>query len=155
MKTSDFNYILPENLIAQHPLEKRDESRLMVYDRSEDSITHKRFYNIIDYLKETDVLVVNETRVIPVRLFGTREGLKHPVEILLLKRINTTDWQAITRPGKRLKPRCDCNLSRGTFSAEIIEKGEGGVSLVRFAFSGVFEENPRAVRADAPSALYK
>ena len=139
MKTSDFDYILPEALIAQHPLKQRDASRLMVFERKTNALTHKVFTDIIDYLNPDDVLVLNETRVIPARLFGTREGLKNPVEILLLKRISNTDWQAITRPGKRLKPGAVVTFS-DALSAEIIEKGEGGVSLVRFAFSGVFEE---------------
>ncbi len=139
MKTSDFDYILPEALIAQHPLKDRDASRLMVFDRKTSTITHRVFSDIIEYLKPSDVLVINETRVIPARLFGTRAGLKNPVEVLLLKRINNADWQAITRPGKRLKPGAMVTFSED-LSAEIIEKGEGGVSLVRFSFSGVFEE---------------
>jgi len=139
LKTSDFDYHLPEELIAQHPLKQRDASRLMVFDRSKNRITHKNFFDIIDYLNETDVLVINETRVIPARLFGRREGLKNPVEILLLKRKSNTDWEAITRPGKRLKPGAVVTFS-DDLSAEIIEKGEGGVSLIRFSFEGVFEE---------------
>ena len=100
MKTSDFDYYLPEELIAQTPLEPRDTSRMLVYDRKTDKIEHKHFYDIIDYLKAGDVLVVNNTKVLPARIFAyTSHGGR--VEILLLKRINLTDWEVLVKPGKK------------------------------------------------------
>ena len=138
MKRQDFDFELPEELIAQTPLKQRDASRLLVYDRKEGAITHRVFSDITEYLSEKDVMVVNETKVIPARLFGTREGLKNPAEFLLLKRVSVTDWHVIMRPGKRLKPGMTVVFS-DALSAEILEKLEDGVARVRFEFSGVFE----------------
>ena len=102
MKTSDFYYDLPEELIAQNPVEPRDSSRLLVYDRKTDTINHKRFYDIVDYLKKGDVLVRNNTKVLPARMFFyTEHGGK--VEILLLKRQNLTEWEVMVKPGKKAK----------------------------------------------------
>jgi S-adenosylmethionine:tRNA ribosyltransferase-isomerase len=139
LKKSDFNFNLPERLIAQTPLEKRDASRLLVYDRQSGDISHQVFSDIIGYLNKGDALVVNQTKVIPARLFGTREGLKNPVEFLLLKRITATDWHVIMRPGKRLKPGALVVFS-DELQAQVIEKLVDGVALVRFTFKGVFEE---------------
>ena len=102
MKTSDFDYYLPEELIAQTPVYPRDSSRLLVYDRKSGKIEHKRFYEIVDYLKEGDLLVRNNTRVLPARMFGfTPNGAK--VEVLLLKRLNLTDWEVLVKPGKKAR----------------------------------------------------
>jgi len=103
LKKSDFNFYLPENLIAQTPLVDRDTSRLLVFDRETEKIEHRIFSDIIDYLDAGDALVINQTKVIPARLFGTRIGLKNPCEFLLLKQINARDWHVIMRPGKKLK----------------------------------------------------
>ena len=138
MKRQDFDFELPEALIAQTPLKQRDASRLLVYNRKKNTIAHRVFSDVVDYLTEKDVLVINETRVIPARLFGTREGLKNPVEFLLLKRLSATDWHAIMRPGKRLKPGAEVLFSEN-LSARVVEKLEDGVALVRFEFDGVFE----------------
>jgi len=130
---------LPEELIAQTLLKKRDDSRLLVYDRKTDKIEHKVFSDILDYFSDGDILVVNQTKVIPARLFGTREGLKNPVEFLLLKRIDAACWHVIMRPGKKLKVGASVKFS-DNLNAEILKKLEDGVTLVRFNYNGVFEE---------------
>ncbi len=141
MKTSDFDYELPEELIAQTPIEPRDHSRLLVYHRKDRSIEHRHFYDIIDYLHAGDALVINETRVIPARLLGVKEETGVPVEVLLLRRINATDWEALVRPGRRLKPGTVCTFGDGMLTCEILEnvKDIGG-RIVRFRYDGVFEE---------------
>ncbi len=139
-KTSDFDYFLPEELIAQTPIEPRDNSRLLVYNRNNKSITDKHFYNIVDYLNEGDVLVVNETKVIPARLLGLKEDTGVPVEILLLKRETTDTWEAIVHPGRRLKPGAICTFGEGMLRAEIIKTLPDGGRVVKFLYNGVFEE---------------
>ena len=113
MKTSDFDYFLPEELIAQTPMEPRDHSRLLIYHRKDRTVEHRRFDDIIDYLRPEDALVINETRVIPARLLGEKEGAGVPVEVLLLRRENATDWEALVRPGRRLKPGAVCSFGGG------------------------------------------
>ena len=141
MKTSDFDYDLPEELIAQTPVEPRDHSRLLVYHRKDGSIEHRHFYDVIDYLNPGDALVVNETRVIPARLLGVKEDTGVPVEVLLLRRLSTTDWEALVRPGRRLKPGTRCSFGDGLLSCEILGNVEDtGGRTVRFLFDGVFEE---------------
>ena len=120
MKTSDFNYDLPEELIAQTPVEPRDHSRLLVYHRNNGQIEHKHFYDIIDYLNPGDALVINETKVIPARLLGVKEDTGVPVEVLLLRRHNATDWEALVRPGRRLKPGTRCVFGDGRLRCEIL-----------------------------------
>jgi len=141
MKTSDFNYDLPEELIAQTPVEPRDHSRLLVYHRAGGKIEHKHFYDIIDYLNPGDALVINETRVIPARLLGVKEDTGVPVEVLLLRRQNATDWEALVRPGRRLRPGTVCSFGDGLLRCEIIGNVEDiGGRIVRFKCDGVFEE---------------
>ncbi len=141
MKTSDFNYDLPEELIAQTPVEPRDHSRLLVYHRATGEIEHKHFYDIIDYLRPGDALVINETRVIPARLLGVKEGTGVPVEVLLLRRRSTSDWEALVRPGRRLKPGTFCSFGDGLLRCEVLENVESiGGRIVRFHYEGVFEE---------------
>ena len=141
MKTSDFYYELPESLIAQTPVEPRDHSRLLVYHRSTGEIEHKHFYDIIDYLHAGDALVINETRVIPARLLGEKEGTGVPVEVLLLRRRNATDWETLVRPGRRLRPGAVCSFGSGLLRCEILENLEGiGGRIVRFHCNGIFEE---------------
>ncbi|MBQ7305575.1 MAG: S-adenosylmethionine:tRNA ribosyltransferase-isomerase, partial [Clostridia bacterium] len=120
MKTSDFDYLLPEELIAQTPMEPRDHSRLLVYHRGDNTIEHKHFYDILDYLHEGDALVINETKVIPARLLGVKEDTGVPVEVLLLRRQNATDWEALVRPGRRLKPGAMCSFGDGLLRCEIM-----------------------------------
>lgn len=138
MKTQDFDYFLPEKLIAQHPLAQRDASRLLVYNRQTDQGCHKHFYDILEYLNPGDVLVLNNTRVLPARLFGVKRDSERHVEFLLLNRLNATDWEVILKPGKKLKigDRVDFAPS---LSAEIKTKKEDGVVEVSFAYEGVFE----------------
>ena len=141
MKTSDFDYELPEELIAQTPVEPRDHSRLLVYRRKDQFIEHKHFYDIIDYLNPGDALVINETRVIPARLLGIKEDTGVPVEVLLLRRLNTTEWEALVRPGRRLKPGTRCVFGDGLLACEILGNVEEiGGRTVRFIYDGVFEE---------------
>ena len=139
-KTSDFDYFLPEKLIAQTPIEPRDHSRLLVYNRADKSITHKHFYDVVDYLNSGDVLVVNETKVIPARLLGIKDDTGVAVEILLLKRVNSDTWETIVHPGRRLKPGTICTFGDGLLKAKIIDVLEDGGRLVKFLYKGVFEE---------------
>ena len=141
MKTSDFDYELPEELIAQTPMEPRDHSRLLVYHRKDGSVEHKHFYDIIDYLNPNDALVINNTKVIPARLLGVKEETGVPVEVLLLRRQNATDWEALVRPGRRLKPGTVCVFGDGLLRCEILDNVEEiGGRIVRFIYEGVFEE---------------
>lgn len=135
---SSYYYDLPEELIAQTPIEPRDISRLLVYNRKEDKIEHKVFRDIIDYLHEGDILVVNNTRVLPARLFGYKDtGAK--IEILLQKRLNLTDWEVVSKPAKRLSDGTIITFNKD-FACEILEKGEYGSCKVKFLFDGVFEQ---------------
>ena len=141
MRTADFDYNLPEELIAQTPVEPRDHSRLMVVHRGDGTREHKHFYDIIDYLNPGDALVINETKVIPARLLGVKEDTGVPVEILLLRRENATDWEALVKPGRRLKPGAVCVFGDGLLRCEIVSSvPEIGGRIVRFIYEGVFEE---------------
>lgn len=141
MKTSDFDYVLPEELIAQTPIEPRDHSRLMVVHRGTGAIEHKHFYDLLQYLRPGDALVINETKVIPARLLGVKEDTGVPVEVLLLRRENATDWEALVRPGRRLKPGATCVFGDGLLRCTVLENvAETGGRLVRFQYEGVFEE---------------
>ena len=139
MKTSDFDYILPENLIEQTPGYPRDTSRMLVFDRSKDEISHKHFYDIVDYLKEGDVLVRNNTKVLPARTFAyTDHGGK--VEILLLKRFNLAEWEVLVKPGKKAKPGVKLTISN-ELSLEVLSTiEESGSRRVKFIYDGVFED---------------
>lgn len=140
MKTSDFDYELPEELIAQTPMEPRDHSRLLVYHRADQRVEHLHFYDLPRFLRKGDVLVINETKVIPARLLGEKEDTGVPVELLLLKRLERDVWEALVRPGRRLKPGAVCTFGNGLLKAEIIESAEDGGRKVRFLYDGVFEE---------------
>lgn len=135
---NSYYYDLPEELIAQTPIEPRDHSRLLVFNKEANTIEHKHFYDIVDYLKKGDVLVVNNTRVLPARLFGYKDtGAK--IEILLQKRINLTDWEVIAKPFKRLKEGTAVSFNKD-LSCQILEKGEYGACKIKFIFNGVFED---------------
>lgn len=144
MKKSDFYYELPEALIAQTPLEPRDSSRLLVYDMDTKEVEHKIFRNVIDYLRKGDVLVLNNTRVLPARIYGIKQGTGAKIEFLLLKRIDYDHWEVILKPGKRVDVGTVVMFS-DALSAEILEKTESGGRIVRFLFTGVFEDILRKV----------
>ena len=135
---STYNYNLPEELIAQSPLEKRDFSRMLCYNKKTKEITHKHFYDILTYLKKGDVLVLNNTKVIPARLFGRKIDTGARIEIFLIKRINLTDWEVISRPFKRLKEGTIIKFS-DELSCKVLKKEQEGVCKVRFIYAGVFE----------------
>lgn len=139
MKTSDFDYYLPEELIAQTPVEPRDSSRLLVYDRNSGEVYHKHFYDLPQFLKKGDVLVRNNTKVLPARMFGyTEKGGK--VEILLLKRFNLTDWEVLVKPGRKARTGTVLTVSE-ELTAEVIGINDDvGSRTVRFTFNGVFED---------------
>lgn len=137
-KKSTYYYELPSELIAQTPIYPRDSSRLLVYNIEKKQIEHKHFYDIIDYLKKGDVLVINNTRVIPCRLIGKKET-GGEVEVFLTKRLNLTDWEALCKPAKRLKPGAKVKFSE-ELSCEVLEENDIGGRNVRFSFNGVFEE---------------
>ena len=139
MKVTDFDYDLPKELIAQTPIEKRDESKLMVLNRSKETIEHKKFKNIVEYLKPGDVLVRNNTKVIPARLYGRKETGAH-VEFLLLNNIEGDIWECIVRPGNKLHVGARVIFGDGLLKAEVLETMEGGTRKVKFSYDGIFNE---------------
>ncbi|MFQ9309856.1 MAG: tRNA preQ1(34) S-adenosylmethionine ribosyltransferase-isomerase QueA [Paraclostridium sordellii] len=140
MKTSDFYFDLPEELIAQTPLEDRSNSRLMVLDKETGDIEHKIFKNIIDYLNPGDCLVLNNTRVIPARLIGEKVDTGGKIEFLLLKRTDKDIWQALVKPGKRAKVGTKFSFGNGKLIGEVVGLAEEGSRLVKFYYEGIFEE---------------
>lgn len=138
MLVTDFDYDLPQELIAQHPMEPRDHSRLLLVDKKTGEIEHKHFYDLVNYLKPGDVLVFNDTRVIPARLHGTKDTGAH-VEVFLLTRRDATDWEVLVRPGKKLQVGAKINFS-DELSCEVIEHTDFGGRVVRFKYDGIFEE---------------
>ena len=139
MKVSDFNYELPKELIAQHPYDKRDEARLMVLDKKKQSIEHKVFKDVVDYLSPGDCLVINNTKVIPARLYGKKDTGAN-VEFLLLKRIENDTWEAMVRPGNKLKVGSKVIFGNGILKATILEVLDGGNRKVQFEYEGIFNE---------------
>lgn len=140
MKTSDFNYDLPKELIAQTPIEERDHSRLMVVDRKSGELSHEHFYEITKHLKKGDCLVINDTRVLPARLYGIKEGGGAHVEVLLLKNISGDDWECIVYPGRRLKEGAKITFGDGLLEGEIISVLDTGNRVIRFKYDGIFLE---------------
>jgi S-adenosylmethionine:tRNA ribosyltransferase-isomerase len=140
MKSSEFYYELPKELIAQEPISERSSSRLLVLDRKRGGIEHSVFSDIGNYLKKGDCLVLNDTRVIPARLLGSKEGTGGKVEFVLLKEIGGDIWEVILKPGKRAKPGAKFIFGNGELRAEIVETVEGGNRLVRFEYEGVFQQ---------------
>ena len=140
MKTSDFWYDLPEELIAQDPLKDRSSSRLLHMDRESGELKHGVFTDIVNYLHAGDVLVINNTKVIPARLIGVKEGSGGKIEILLLKRLTDTDWECLVKPGKKLRTGARVVFGDGLLKAEIAEVYPDGNRRVRFEFEGIFEE---------------
>jgi len=140
LKVKDFYFDLPKELIAQHPVKKRDESRLMVVNKTNSEIEHKQFKNIIEYLNPGDCLVLNDTRVLPARLLGVKEGTGGKMEFLLLKRIDINHWETLVKPGKKAKIGTRFVFGNGELKAEVISVSEGGSRIVKFEFKGIFEE---------------
>ncbi|MDY6065694.1 MAG: tRNA preQ1(34) S-adenosylmethionine ribosyltransferase-isomerase QueA [Finegoldia sp.] len=138
MKTSDFDYELDESFIAQTPLDKRDESKLMVMDRYSGDLEIKKFYDIIDYLNPGDVLVCNDTRVMPARLFGHRPGKEEKVEVLLLKEVEDK-WECLVKPGKKMKVGQVVEFSDDV-SAQVVDITEDGSRILKFSYEGIFQE---------------
>lgn len=140
MKTSDFDYRLPEELIAQTPLEKRDESRLMVLHRCDGSREHRSFKDVIGYLNPEDTLVVNDTRVLPARLIGKKAGSGGRIEFLLLKRLDGDTWEVLVKPGRKALEGVEVVFGEGRIRARILKHLDEGVRHVAFSYEGVFEE---------------
>ncbi len=140
MKLSEFSYDLPKELIAQDPLEDRTSSRLMLLDRNSGEVRHDIFSNIIDYLNPGDCLVLNDTKVIPARLIGTRQGTGAQIEVLLLKRLENDVWETLVKPGKKARPGCEIVFGDGLLKAKITDILQEGNRLVRFQYDGIFEE---------------
>lgn len=141
MRVDEFDYELPEELIAQKPADKRDASRLMVVHRDSHTLEHKHFFDILDYLHEGDVLVLNNSKVLPARLYGVKEGTGAKIEFLLIKRIEGDTWETMVRPGRRMKPGdsvifCENPL----FKAKVVDYGADGTRIVDFEYEGIFME---------------
>jgi S-adenosylmethionine:tRNA ribosyltransferase-isomerase len=140
MKLSDFTYELPQELIAQEPLKERDSSRLLVLDRETGEIRHETFREVPGYLNSGDCLVLNDTRVIPARLLGSREDTGGRIEFVLLKKLDTDIWEVMLKPGRRAKPGARFIFGDGMLKAEIIKLAEEGNRIVRFEYEGIFEQ---------------
>ncbi|MCX5773415.1 MAG: tRNA preQ1(34) S-adenosylmethionine ribosyltransferase-isomerase QueA [Fusobacteria bacterium] len=140
MKLSDYDFHLPDEQIAQTPIEKRDTSKLLVVDRETGEFEERKFYNIIDYLTDNDVLVMNNTKVIPARLLGSKAGTGGQIEVFLIKRHSLNVWECLLKPGKRLKVGQVVEFSDGELLARLIEIKENGNRVMEFAFEGIFEE---------------
>ena len=139
MKTEDFNYNLPEDLIAQTPLKNRDQSRLMVLDKVTGEIEHKHFYDIIDYLEEGDVLVLNDTKVMPARLYGIKEETGSHIEILMLKEVEADTWECLSRPAKRIDIGTIVNFG-SLLKAECVQIKEEGIRVFKLHYQGILYE---------------
>ncbi len=140
MKTSDFYYDLPEELIAQDPLPDRSSSRLMHLDKQTGEIVHTNFRHVLDYLNPGDCLVINDTRVIPARLYGSKVGTNAGIEILLLKRKENNIWETLVKPGKKAKPGTKISFGDGLLIGEVLDVVEEGNRLIQFSYEGIFEE---------------
>ena len=140
MKLSDFNYELPQELIAQDPLLKRSDSRLMVLNRETGGIEHRHFSDVIEYLNPGDCLVINDTKVIPARLIGVKEDTGASIEVLLLKRHDNKVWETLVKPGKKAKPGTVINFGDGLLKGTVIDVVEEGNRLIQFSYEGIFEE---------------
>ena len=140
LKLKDYYYDLPKELIAQKPLVDRSSSRLMVLDKDEKNLEHKKFLDILDYITEKDCLVLNDTKVIPARLLGVKEGTGAHVEVFLLKRLDDKRWETLVKPGKRLKPGAKVVFGDGELKCEVKGFLDDGLRVVEFEFDGIFEE---------------
>ncbi len=139
MRTDDFDYVLPEEMIAQTPLADRTSSKMMVLNKATGELVHSRFYHLIEYVKPGDVLVFNDTRVLPARLYGIKEGGTAHIEVLLLKRQNLDEWEVLMKPAKRIKLNGKIIFGNGELVGEVIQELDDGGRIVRFTYDGVFE----------------
>ncbi len=140
MKTKDFNYYLPEELIAQHPLKNRVESRLLIYKKLDGEIKHESFKDIINYINSGDTLVLNNTKVMPARIYGTREGKDEKIEFLLIKEVEKDLWEVIVRPGRKVRPGRVIYFGDTLLAAKVIDITDTGTRLVKFSYEGDFYE---------------
>lgn len=140
MNVKDFYFDLPQELIAQDPLEDRASSRLLVLDRETGEVTHRKFRDILGYLNPGDCLVINDTKVIPARLIGSREGTNAKIEVLLLKRRENDIWETLVKPGKKARPGTVINFGDGLLKGTVIDVVEEGNRLIQFSYEGIFEE---------------
>jgi len=140
LKTSDFYYDLPEELIAQVPLENRTHSRLMVLDKKNGNIEHKHFYDIVDYLNAGDCIVINDTKVLPARLYGVKKDTKAVIELLLLKRVEDKKWETLVKPGKKAKLDTEIVFKEGFLEGKIVDVLDTGNRIIEFKYEGIFEE---------------
>ena len=140
MKRQDFYYELPEELIAQDPLEDRSSSRLLVLDKESGAVSHHVFKDVIDYLNEGDCLVINDTKVLPARLIGAKVGTDAKIEVLLLKRKENNIWETLVKPGKKAKIGTKISFGDGLLMGEVVDIVEEGNRLIQFAYEGIFEE---------------
>lgn len=139
-KTSDFYYDLPERLIAQTPIKERDHSRLLVLDKNTGEITHKHFYEIVEFLNKGDCLVINDTKVLPARLFGVKKDTKSLIEFLLLKRIDDKRWETLVKPGKKAKIGTEIVFEENLLTGKIVDILDEGNRIIEFDYKGIFEE---------------
>lgn len=139
-RLEDYNYELPQELIAQDPLPKRDSSRLMVVDKNTGAVTHRIFHDILDYLHEGDCLVINNTKVIPARLMGVKEETGAAIEVLLLKRRQDNIWETLVKPGKKARPGAVISFGDGLLKGRVVDVVEEGNRLIQFEYEGIFEE---------------
>ncbi len=140
LKTSDFYFDLPKELIAQDPLENRSSSRLLMVDKNAGVVRHEIFHNIVDYLHAGDCLVLNDTKVLPARLLGIKPDTGAQVEVLLLKRREGNVWESLVKPGKKVRPGAKLTFGEGILNAEVLDVVEEGNRLIRFSYNGIFEE---------------
>ena len=140
MELKEFDYYLPKELIAQDPLENRSDSRLMLLDKETGAIEHKIFRDITEYLNPGDCLVINDTKVIPARLYGVRKGTGAAIEILLLKRMEDDTWECLVRPGKKCHIGTVIEFGEGLLTGEIVNVVEDGNRYIKFTYDGIFEE---------------
>ena len=140
MLVQDFDYTLPEELIAQTPLKDRDKSRLLVYDRKTKEIQHRIFSDIVEYIRPEDCLVLNNTRVLPARLLGKKSGTGGSVEMVLLKDLGDNQWEVLVNPGRRVKEGCIVEFGDGLLKAHVIKRTEEGNRLVQFEYQGIWQE---------------
>ena len=154
MDVKDFYFDLPQELIAQDPLEDRSSSRLLVLDKKTGEIEHHTFRDVVSYLKKGDCLVINDTKVIPARLFGVKEDTQAKIEVLLLKRKENDIWETLVKPGKKAKPGTVISFGDGLLKGTVVDVIEDGNRLIQFSYEGIFEEILDQLRSDAAASIH-